>query len=179
MSDLSNYFRAQAEWRDEKAAQYPSDERNPQSAAALRYLADSIDADVKGEVGEVETLEPHLVNGKLGGKETLREVKSYGYGYPVNEDSNRELLKGLVALCFEDAYTAVGETGEDANGLFGFEVDAAREGVVLGPHYWRLRGGSGERELEGWVNEARAAQLEPGEGGELPDVGTPGRKGGA
>jgi hypothetical protein len=43
MSSISDYFRAQAGWRDGKAEEYPADERNARSAAALRSLADYID----------------------------------------------------------------------------------------------------------------------------------------
>lgn len=40
---LSEYFRAQAQWRDQKNDEYPDDPRNELSAAALRALADHVE----------------------------------------------------------------------------------------------------------------------------------------
>jgi len=173
-SSLADYFRSQAAWREEKAKQYHEDERNAQSAEALRSLAVFVESDERAEEAEQE-LEPYLLNGRLGGEATRREVASYGYGYRVNAAQHVDFLGGLVALCFEDAYDAVGEAadGKDATGqLLGFEVEAAREGIAPGPHYWRLRNGRHPRELEKWLDEARAEA-----GNELPG-GTPDREAG-
>ena len=44
MSSLQDNFRAQARWRREKAEEYPDDERNAQSAAALESLAEYVNS---------------------------------------------------------------------------------------------------------------------------------------
>lgn len=41
---LADVFTEQAEWRDEKAAEFPDDERNAEAAAHLRMLAKSAEA---------------------------------------------------------------------------------------------------------------------------------------
>ena len=45
-ADLIERVRFQAEWRDEKAAEYPEDERNQESARILRSLADRLSREV-------------------------------------------------------------------------------------------------------------------------------------
>ncbi len=42
-SAVAGYARAQADWRDAKALEYPDDARNERSAEALRRFADYID----------------------------------------------------------------------------------------------------------------------------------------
>lgn len=48
MEVLTTYLRSQAEWRDHKAFEYPDDQRNEQSACALRSLADYIEDNPDG-----------------------------------------------------------------------------------------------------------------------------------
>ena len=116
MNDLSEYFRAQSRWREEKAEQYPDDKRNQQSARALESLADFID---EGEPNSqtIIALEAHLdhdspATGFDSGGDAAREVGRYGYGYPVTEATNADFLEELVVLCLADAYAFAVEHGE-------------------------------------------------------------------
>ena len=58
--DLQDVFKEQAEWRREKAKQYPNDERNLQAAAIFGRLAATVDAIPQGvfvalsELGNVD-----------------------------------------------------------------------------------------------------------------------------
>lgn len=160
----SDYFRAQAEWRRQKAEEYPDDARNARSAEALDSLAEYMES---GEADRlVECLTPHLSSEgfSLGGEETHREVARYGFNYPVNADANPtqhiEFLEGLGVSCMIDAYELAGAgNGEDPTGeLYGFEADAARDGVVLPHDYFARRSGSMEHELEGAVADYRQEQ---------------------
>jgi hypothetical protein len=156
MSDLSEYFRSQAGWRRVKAEEYPEDERNPQSAAALDSLAEYVEDEA--EAGSVLTrLEPHLFEGPtLGGEKTNREVARYGFGYEVRRAHHEEFLEELTVTCIQDAYEFVREHADDpTETLFEFEIDAAREGVYLPEYYWRRRSHSVEYELEEAVGSYR------------------------
>jgi hypothetical protein len=151
---LTEYLRAQAAWRAREAEQHPSDGRHLQSAAALRSLADFVESGDAEEV--VSALEPHLTGAELGGQRTSRAVTRYGYGYEVSLPEHEKLLGELVQLCLQDAYERTGERGEDDTGtLRSFEVQAARDGIPLGPGYFRLRSRALERELVRWVRESR------------------------
>lgn len=159
---LAGYFRAQADWRDSKATEYPEDERNAQSANALRSLAEFVESDENGELAYVEALGAHLFDGFIfGGEEASRAVSRYGYGYPATKGTHEEFLQELLALCLGDAYEFAGDAGEgmdDPTGaLFDFEVEAAGDGVLLGRGYWTRRAKSDtlKREFEEWVEEAR------------------------
>jgi hypothetical protein len=170
MSDqsLSGYFRDQANWRDLKAEEYPEDARNAQSAAALRSLADYVESGERETVNAVQALEPFEYGSGvlIGGPAAGRAVSRYGYGYPVTVSSHQEFLTELVVLCIEGAYEQVGEQageGDPSGTLYDFEVEAAKDGVVLGPHYFRLRSRMLPDELEGLVQESReSADLEDG-----------------
>lgn len=159
---LAEYFRYQANWRDAKAEQYPDDERNVQSARALRSLAEYVDS------GEAETrdrwiiqaLDAHLFEEfTFAGEEAQREVSRYGYGYAATNDNQHEaFLPELWVTCMQDAYDFVrsGAALDDpSESLFPFEVDAARDGVHLPSRYWQLRSGSAEPELEEAVESYR------------------------
>lgn len=182
-SNLAGYFRAQAEWRDAKAEQYPEDERNAQSAAALRSLADYVEPidsrEAESPTGErylsfVPELEAHLFEGMtLGGERTRREVARYGFGHPVT-GSHEQFLWDLLLLCIEDAYDHAAEHGDDPTGaLHPFEVEAARDGIYMQPGYWRHRDRSTVAERETRVREAHAADRDWVEGGEAPEMGEP------
>jgi len=151
MSQLSDYFRSQAEWREAKADEYPDDERNAQSASALRSLAEFVQRDEDGW-HYVDALEPHLFEQfSLGGEQTAREVSRYGFGYRVTNSQHEEFLEELAALCVSDAYETVRDKADDddwTGSLLPFELDAARAGVALPLRYFQRRGGSTEAELE-------------------------------
>ena len=79
--DIATYIRAQADWRSAKADEYPDDERNTQSAAALYSLADYIES---GDA-DVLALAPHsFADGMmLGGDRVKAEILRYGFGYAI------------------------------------------------------------------------------------------------
>jgi hypothetical protein len=179
-TELADYFCAQADWRDRKAAQYPEDERNVQSAAALRSLAEYVEPidsrEAESPAGKrilsfVHELEAHLHEGMiLGGERARREVTRYGYGHPVG--SHEQFLEDLLLLCIEDAYDHAVEHGDDpTDALHLFELKAARDGIYIQRGYWRRRARSTVAEREKWVREARAADRDSGEGLELPEMG--------
>ena len=149
LMSLSDYFRSQADWRRQKAEQYPEDERNAQSAEALESLADYVEGDEPSSQ-LIAGLGEHLLEGvTLGGEETQREVARYGFGHRVTALHHAEFLDELTTLCLVDAYEFAREHGDDPTGtLFGFEVDAAREDVMLPRRYFELRTRTHEHQLE-------------------------------
>jgi hypothetical protein len=158
---LGEYFRSQAGWREGKAQEYPDDQRNFQSAAALKSLADYVDSNPHA----IESLEPFLGEGgfSLGGEETARAVSRYGFGYRALSDTqHEEFLDDLLVACFTDAYGRAGEHGEDWTGeLYPFEIDAARDDVFLPGQYFKLRaqGRQTEQELEAAIEEYRLSDV--------------------
>jgi hypothetical protein len=163
---LSNYFRSQADWRRQKAEEYPEDERNVQSADALESLADYVERDERGDCKAgriIDALEPHLFEEfSFGGEETGREASRYGFGYKTTSPlQHEEFLEELATLCMVDAYQFASEHGVDpSETLLGFEIDAARAGVALPHYYFRRRPRSTEWELEQAVREYGEEQLE-------------------
>lgn len=161
MTSLSDYFRAQADWRRQKAEQYPEDERNAQSAAALDSLAEFVEPDESGEweAGRavLEALEPHLSESvQLGGDEARRAVARYGYGYGATSIvQHNEFLDELVTLCMVDAYEHAGEhDGDDwTETLYDFEIEAAVSDVHLPRRYFERRKGWTEAEGRQAVEE--------------------------
>ena len=158
---LNDYFRAQAEWRRHRAEEYPDDARNARSAEALESLAEYVES---GEIDRLveKGLTPHLFEEiSLGGEETHRAVARYGFDYPVtgaDPTQHVEFLERLQVLCMVDAYEFVRDrrSDDDPTGtLYGFELDAAREGVYLWEDYFERRSGSTEHELEGVVEGHR------------------------
>jgi hypothetical protein len=159
---LGDYFRSQAEWRAEKAAEHPEDERNAQSAAALRSLAEFVDHEVDSFY--VHELEPHLIDGGLGGERAQRDVSRYGWDYPPGHQA---FLLELIVACFEDAYERAGDTGEDPTGrLTADEVAAAQKGRQIWASYWgfhvvnRLIASGGK---DAFRDKVRASLLQAGQ----------------
>jgi len=165
MSDLSSYFRAQADWRRAKADEYPDDERNAQSAEALESLAGYVESE-EGELAaarQLAAIQPHLFEGfTLGGEETQRAVVRYGYGYrAVSPTQHDEFLEDLAVTCLDDAYRFAGDHDDDpTETLYEFEIEAAQAGVMLPRRYFDRRSHSTEVELEEAVASYRAAQSE-------------------
>jgi len=171
---LSDYFRAQARWRREKADEYPDDERNAQSAAALDSLAKYVEQEDAAPL--VAALQPYWIAddssrgyavpggdgfvSSLGGEEAARAVSRYGFGYAATPQHHVAFLEKLVALVGLDAYNALrdeGEDGEDYSGeLHPFEVDAARNGVHLPMAYFERRERMTEENRKRWVVESRS-----------------------
>jgi hypothetical protein len=172
MSQLGEYFREQAAWRRRKADDYPDDERNLQSAAALESLADYVERPdaASGPAGPaLAALEPHIPDpgAPLGGEEVGRVVSRYGFGWAVTRESQHEqMLEELVVLCLADAYEFAGDAGwseeatEDPTGtLLPCEIAAAHERLTLPASYFRRRRGMTEAECEAWIEEIRAAEV--------------------
>jgi len=113
---LSDYICSQAEWRRQKAAEYPDDQRNRQSAEALESLAEYIGHDDARDL--VIPLEPHLFEGQtLGGEETRRRVARYGFGYSATTVlQHRDFLAELAMTCRLDAMEFAREHGGDPTG---------------------------------------------------------------
>ena len=159
---LSGYFRSQADWRRQKADEYPEDERNAQSADALESLAAFIEPNEHGdyEAGAmIDRLNAHLFGPgmPLGGEQTQREVSRYGFGYRVTSAQHIEFLDELATLCLVDAYEFAREHGDDPTGtLFDFELAAAGDDVMLPRRYFERRARSAEHELEEAVASYRS-----------------------
>ena len=155
---IAEYFRAQSEWRRLKAAEYPDDGRNAQSAAALESLADYVDGEERDD-RLIAALQPFASELTLGGEETARRVSRYGFGYNATSPAqHEEFLEELRALCLYDAYEFARQSGVDFSGeLHPGELDAARRDVSLPLRYFERRAGSTEGELE----EAIASYVDP------------------
>lgn len=159
---VEDVVRSQAHWRRQKAAEFPNDPGNLQSAEALDSLADYVAAEADSTVGLLQEL---MVDGLLGGQKTSRELSRYGYGFNVvGEFQHEELLEELHGLVMEDAYDAVREGAQDdptEGGLNPIEVEAAKLGVELGPRWfttYRVR--KTESEVDEIVETAIAAHQE-------------------
>jgi hypothetical protein len=184
-SILAGYFRAQAAWRERKIAEYPNDQRNAASAAALQSLADYVEP-IDGLLAErgsgelfisaVPELERHLfdMSGSLSlGERAQRAVSRYGYGSPVTDSSHERFVEDLLALSVQDRFNWTVEHPDDPDptgSLHPFEIAAARDGVYMPEEYWQRRGRATVAERERWVREARGADRESGEGLELPTM---------
>lgn len=153
---LSDYFRSQADWRRQKAEQYPEDQRNVQSAEALESLASYVETDEPSSQ-VIAALDEHLFEGvTLGGEETQREVSRYGYGYRVTAGHHVEFLDELTTLCLMDAYAFAREHGDDPTGsLLACELEAARDDVMLPRRYFELRPRMHEHQAEAAVASYR------------------------
>src|SRR4051794_19687154 len=101
---LSDYFRAQADWRRHQADNQPDDLRHNRSAAALDELADY--AEHEDAATLVAALEPFLIDDVLlGGESATRAVMGHGFDYTVSSTLEQiDFLDELVTLCLADAY---------------------------------------------------------------------------
>lgn len=145
---LADYFREQANWRDHKAAEYPDDNRNEQSARALNSLADYVE---RGDVEDADALTTFVYEGlSLGGEEASRVVSRYGFGYNATTASQHdEFLRELWGVCLSDAYDLASMNGEDPSGILApAELDAAQREVTLPSLYFTRRRGMTEQEIE-------------------------------
>ena len=160
---LSDYLRSKAEWRRRQEKEYPNDERHERSAMALEALADYVDGpDVSQTV--IDRLGPHLFDEEtLGGERTERAVRKYGMGTHITTDHHAAFLDELAVLSQFDAYEHAMEHGEDpSHTLVGFELEAAKDGVVLPRRYFEIRLHSTQDELKKAVEGHRANPLKPG-----------------
>lgn len=159
---LSDYLRSRAEWRRRQEKDYPNDERHERSAMALESLADYVDGpDVSQSA--IDRLGPHLSDEEtLGGERTERAVSKYGMGTHITTDHHAAFLDELAVLCEFDAYEHAKEHGEDpSHTLVAFELEAAKDGVVLPRRYFEIRQDATQDELQKAVEGHRATPLKP------------------
>lgn len=106
MSILSEYLSGQARWREAKAEQYPEDERNEQSAEALKSLAAYVDSDDCANKTAVWFLgilehEGQMNFGEKGGRLTSR----YGFDRKITDSKQHDkFLAQLQRIAADDTY---------------------------------------------------------------------------
>ena len=154
---LSDYLRSKAEWRRRQEKEFPNDNRNEKSAAALEGLAEHVESPEVSDTA-VARLAPHQFDADtLGGERTWRAVSRYGYGTIITTDHHRAFLDELAVLCEMDAYTHAREHSEDpTDTLVDFELEAAKDGVALPRRYFEIRLDSTQEELERAVEGHRS-----------------------
>ncbi len=159
---LSDYLRSKAAWRRSQEKDYPNDERNERSAMAIDSLADYADGPDVSQAA-VDRLGLHLFDGEtLGRERTTKAVSRYGWGTHITTDHHAAFLEELAVLCEFDAYEHAMKHGEDPSGtLAAFELDAAKDGVVLPRRYFEIRQDATEAELKKAVEGHRASPLKP------------------
>lgn len=103
---LADYVRAQAEWREGKAEQYPEDERNHRSAESLRALAGTLE-ELRAEDGElIGAIEELIRRQRWGSPGKGVEQAVSRYGFDREPPAAREFLEELLAAAREDAARA-------------------------------------------------------------------------
>ena len=154
---LSDYLRSKAEWRRRQEKDFPNDDRNERSAAAVESLADYVEGP-DASAAALERLGPHLFDDDtLGGGRALRAVSRYGYGTIITTDHHAAFLDELAVLCTLDAYNHAIEHGEDpTHTLTDFELEAAGAGVTLPRRYFEIRLHASEEELRAAVKGHRS-----------------------
>ncbi len=106
MLTLVDYVRAQAQWRAEKAAQYPDDERNQRSAEALRTLAEALEQ-MRGENGElIGQIEDLIREQRWGTPGRGVETAISRYGFDTEPAESSAFLDELLLAAGEDAERA-------------------------------------------------------------------------
>lgn len=106
MLTLADYVRSQAQWRADKAAQYPDDERNLRSAEGLRALADAVDGMRPAHPELIRSIEELIREQRWGtpGKGVEQAVSRYGFdGEPLEPEA---FLQALLDTAREDAVRA-------------------------------------------------------------------------
>lgn len=172
MEHLTEYVRAQADWRRKKADEFPDDERNLRSAEALESLADFIEHGSEEDFHESELKHPTLpimdeylryCHGEPD--EFVKHLLSrHGYERPLPSDwrqayQHSGVLNDCVVHALVDAHNAMRESGDEDTDLFtSEEVAAAREDVELDRDYWDRRGFMTEQEQESWIDACRQEQ---------------------
>jgi hypothetical protein len=118
MSQLSSYIRSQAAWRREKAEQYPEDERNARSEAALEDLASYVaELEQAGDPRARYLAEYHQPEGAetpIGGEETRRQLSRWGFHRStITWEQQDEFVTELCALAAQDAFEWIRDTRDD------------------------------------------------------------------
>jgi len=103
MLTLADYVRSQAQWRADKAAQYPDDERNHRSAQSLGALAEAVDAIRENDGEPVRLIEQLIREQRWGtpGKGVEQAVSRYGFDGEAAEPEM--FLADLLEAAREDA----------------------------------------------------------------------------
>ena len=165
MTMLSDYIRAQALWRESKAEEYPDDERNAHSAAALEALAAYVDKGADAcDTWTITTLDLLLDEGTEPDGRVSRAVSRYGFSHGAPSHLHHAaFLDALVTDAYMDAYEVMIESEgasvyDDA--FNPCEIDAAHRGVDLPEQYFERRGRLTEEEQEAWINAEATAQAE-------------------
>jgi len=102
LSEVVDRIREAAEWRDGKAAEYPDDARNAQSAAALRGLADHVER--IPDDPRVIWLAAQIQDGAFGSA-TARVLSRCGYDSPAERFDS--FLSELCTQAARDALQLV------------------------------------------------------------------------
>lgn len=118
MSYLSSYVRAQAEWRRAKAEEYPEDERNARSAAALedfaQYVAELEEAGDPRARYLAQYHQPGGAETPIGGEETGRQISRWGFHRSaITRQQQDEFVSELCALAAQDAFEWIRDTRGD------------------------------------------------------------------
>ncbi len=105
MSEVVDRIREAAEWRDGKAAEYPDDARNAQSAAALRGLADHVER--IPDDPRVIWLAAQIQDSGAGfGGDATRTLSRFGFDVPASLDG-AACERFLGELCVQAAHDAL------------------------------------------------------------------------
>lgn len=180
MKLLIDHLRAQADWREKKAAEYPEDERNARSAAALASLADYVEAGADGAESWTLTIleEQADIWGGAGvadfGEQASREISRYGFGYSVTDATHAAFLDELAPIALADTYDLVRDSrrsyegcGEaklieliEHYGLNPWEIEAAIGGVDLDSRYFARSRRMTPDEQKAWIEAVRVEQDE-------------------
>lgn len=106
MLTLADYVRSQAQWRADKAAQYPDDQRNERSAQSLSALAQAVEAIPPGGEQTIRAIEDLIREQRWGtpGKAVEGAVSRYGFDGEPPEPA--AFLEELLGAAREDSERA-------------------------------------------------------------------------
>jgi hypothetical protein len=93
--ELQDVFKEQAEWRREKAEQYPNEERNLQAAAIFDRLAATVDAVPQDAFVALSELRPNVDDGLLDVERWTEMLRDVGFqSAPKNAE---DFVRSFVA----------------------------------------------------------------------------------
>jgi hypothetical protein len=130
---VSAYIAAQAEWRSEKATEFPDDERHATSARALRGLAQYVAGlpDTDPRLRALAERRDYVMRGGdvfMPGEEAARMLSRYGFDRPPLPQQP-DLRPGDESE-FLDAFVAVCEWEGDEVGMDALEEAASSPGAL-------------------------------------------------
>lgn len=103
MLTLTDYVRSQAQWRADKAAQYPDDERNLRSAESLRVLSEAVEAMRPNGDGLIRSIEELIREQRWGTPGKGVEAAVSRYGFDGEAPAPDAFLAELLEVAREDA----------------------------------------------------------------------------